>query len=203
MYALEKAVIDLLRNHLSISNDKIFTGSRYKPSDVTPCVTVNQASEVQVSTRQMPGPEEIIQSEFDVQIWINIWCDTEEERTQLIDEIELRIFQALADHYTACANYNEGECTFLEEDCATLNIINGRTAKNQCPYPHDYHYCSWFKQNRIIRRTFAVNGKQDLDELDLSKPVLRTIIKVDMNYYKLHNIGGHKIGNLIVDEELL
>ena len=48
MYALEKAVIDLLRNHLSISNDKIFTGSRYKPSDVTPCVTVNQAFEVQV-----------------------------------------------------------------------------------------------------------------------------------------------------------
>ena len=100
MHVLEKAFIDLLRNNLSIPDEKIFTGSRYKPIDVTPCITVNQASEVQVSAKQMSGPEEFIRLEYDAEVWINIWCNTEEQRTTLIDEVELRIFQALANHYT-------------------------------------------------------------------------------------------------------
>lgn len=203
MFLSEKAFIDLLRGNLSISDDKIFTGNRYRPIDVTPCVTVNQASEVQVLAKQMPGPEEIIRLEYDVQVWINIWCNTEEQRTNLIDEVETRILQALANHYTTCARYDDGECTFLEDECATPNITNGRTAKNQCPYPHTYKYCSWFKKNQIIKNTFAIDGKQDMDELDLAEPVLRTIIKVDMTYYKIHTIGGHPIERLIVDEELL
>lgn len=203
MFISEKAFIDLLRGNLSVSDDKIFTGNRYKPSDVTPCVTVNQASEVLVSAKQMSGPKEIIRSEYDVQVWINIWCNTEEQRTNLIDEIETRILQALANHYTTCARYNDGDCTFLEDECAALNITNGRTAKNQCPYPHTYKYCSWFKKNQILKSTFAIDGKQDMDELDLAQPVLRTIIKIDMTYYTIHTIGGHPIGNLIVDEELL
>lgn len=203
MFLSEKAFIDLLRGNLSVSDDKIFTGSRYKPIDVTPCVTVNQASEVQVLTKQMPGSEEFIRSEYDVQVWINIWCNTEEQRSTLIEEVETRILQALANHYTTCARYTDGDCTFLEDECATLNITNGRTAKNQCPYPNTYEYCSWFKKNQIIKNTFAIEGNQDMDELDLAQPVLRTIIKVDMTYYKIHTIGGHPIGRLIVDEELL
>ncbi|MBR3139706.1 MAG: hypothetical protein IKF11_02410 [Methanobrevibacter sp.] len=202
MHVLEKAFIDLLRNNLSIPDEKIFTGSRYKPIDVTPCITVNQASEVQVSAKQMSGPEEFIRLEYDAEVWINIWCNTEEQRTTLIDEVELRIFQALANHYTTCSRYADGDCTFLEDECATLNITNGRTAKNQCPYPHTYEYCSWFKKNQIIKHTFAIDGKQDMDELDLAKPVLRTIIKVDMTYYQIHIIGGHPIGDLILDDKL-
>lgn len=203
MFLPEKAFIDLLRGNLSISDDKIFTGNRYKPSDVTPCVTINQASEVLVSAKQMSSPNEIIKLEYDVQVWINIWCNTEEQRTNLIDEIETRILQALANHYTTCTRYNDGECTFIEGECATLNITNGRTAKNQCPYPNIYDFCSWFKKNQILKNTFAIDGIQDMDELDLAKPILRTIIKVDMTYFKIHTIGGHPIGNLIVDEELL
>lgn len=203
MYLSEKAFIDLLRNNLSISNEKIFTGNRYKPIDVTPCVTVNQVSEVQVSTKQIPGPEEVIQSQYDVQVWINIWCNNEEERTTLVDEVEQRILQALADHYTTCNNYHDGQCTFLSDECATLNITNARTAKNQCPYPNTYEYCNWFNKNNILKRSFAITGKQDMDELDLTKPVLRTIIRVDMNYYTIYNIGGHPIGNFTINEGLL
>ena len=203
MFPLEKAFIDLLRGNLSISNEKIFTGNRYRPIDVTPCVTVQQASEVQVLTKQIPGPTEVIRSEYDAEVWINVWCNTEEERQSLVEEIETRIFQALANHYTTCDNYVNGDCGFLKDECATLNITNGRTAKNQCPYPYTYEYCSWFQKNQIIKRTFAINGKQEMDELEVSKSVLRTIIKIDATYYKLHEIGGHEIGNLIVNEELL
>ena len=203
MHVLEKAVIDLLRGYLDISNDKIFTGGRYKPIDVSPCVTVQQASEVNLSGNHMPGATESIKLKYDAEVWINVWCDTDEQRDSLVEQIELRIFQALSNHYTTCAKYNEGNCDFLEDECATLNVTNGRTAKNQCPYPNEYGYCNWFKKNQIIKRTFAISGKQKMDELNLSKPILRTLIKLEMNYYKLHEVGGHAIGNLIVDEDLL
>lgn len=203
MHIIEKALIDLLRNHLSLPNEKIFTGSRYRPIDVSPCITVQQVSDVQNSAKQIPGKEEIIRREYDAEVWINIWVDTEEQRTSLIEQVELRIMQALANHYTTCAKYTGGDCDFLEEECAATTMINGRTAKNQCPYPEEYGYSSWFKENQIIKRSFAITGKQDLDELDLSKPILRTIIKINTTYYKLYNIGGHEIGDITVNEDLL
>ena len=203
MNPLEKAFIDLFRGNISLSNEKIFTGNRYRPVDMSPCITIQQASEVQVSGKQMPGLPEMIRLENNVEIWVNIWCDTEEERNSLIEEVETRILQALANHYTTCAKYDDGHCDFLNNDCATPTITNGHTAKNQCPYPIDYGYSSFFEQNHIIKRTFGITGKQELDELELSKPVLRTIIKLDMNYYKFYNIGGHKTENILIDEELL
>lgn len=203
MHIIEKALIDLLRNHLSLPNEKIFTGSRYRPIDMSPCVTIQQVSEVQVSTKHIPGSNEIIKSENNVEAWINIWCNTEEQRESLVDEVETRIFQALANHYTTCAKYHDGNCDFLNDECATLNITNGRTAKNQCPYPHTYEYCNWFKKNNILQNKFIISGTQEMDELDLSKPILRSIIKIDANYIKLYNIGGHQIENLLIDEELL
>ena len=204
MFPMEKAVWDLLKDSISYENNIVIPlVRRLLPQDETPCITIQQASEVYISGNRKPGPKESIRLENNVELWINIWCDTEEQRTSLVNQVETRIFQALSDYYTTCAQYDKGDCTFLEDECATLNITNGRTAKYQCPYPHDYGYHSWFKQNNIRKSTFAITGKQDMDELDLAEPLLRTIIKVGMNYYKFYNIGGHAIGNLIVDEELL
>lgn len=203
MHIMEKALIDLLRNHLSLPNDKIFTGNRYRPIDVSPCVIIQQVSEVQVSTKHIPGSNECIKSENNVEVWINIWCDTEEQRNSLIDEVETRIFQALANHYSTCANYINGNCDFLKDECAALNITNGRTAKNQCPYPYTYEYCNWFNQNNILQNKFIISGTDEMDELNLTKPILRSIIKIDANYIKFYSIGGHPIKNILIDEELL
>lgn len=204
MFPMEKAIWNLLKNSIYYDNEIVLPLIRRLTSqDETPCITIQQASEVYISGKRIPNANEIIELKNNAEVWINIWCDTEEQRNSLVNQVETRIFQALANHYTTCARYDDGDCTFLEKECATRNVTNGRTAKCQCPYPNDYDYCSWFKQNQIIKRTFAITGKQDMDELDLAKPVLRTIIKVGMNYYKCYNVGGHEIGNLIVNEELL
>lgn len=203
MQLLEKAVIDLLRNHTTLPNEKIFTGNRYRPYDVSPCITIQQASETPVSAKQIPGEYETIKIKHNAEVWINIWCNTEEERQSLIDQVELRLFQALADHNTTCGNYTNGDCLFLQGECQTINVVNGRTAKNQCPYPKENRYVSWFKQNQIVKSSFTVNGNTDLDELDLTKPILRTIVKISMDYYKTYNVGGHQINNVSINEELL
>ena len=204
MFPMEKAIWGLLKDNISYDDSQIISlVRRLTSNDETPCITIQQAAEVQVSGKQIPGQHEVIQLENNAEVWINIWCDTEKQRTSLVNQVETRIFQALANHYTTCEKFDNGNCTFLKSECATLNISNGHTAKNQCPYPNIYGYSSWFKQHQIIKRTFCISGKQDMDELDFVNPVLRTIIKLDMNYYKFYNIGGHETNNIIIDEELL
>lgn len=204
MFPMEKAVWDLLNGNIFYNDSQVISLVRRLTSDdETPCITIQQAAEVQISGKQIPGQSEIIQLENNVEVWINIWCDTEEQRASLVEQVETRIFQALANHHTTCVKFDDGNCDFLKSECATLNSRNGHAAKKQCPYPEEYGYESWFKQHKILKRTFGITGKQDMDELDLTNPVLRTIIKLDMNYYKFYNIGGHEPEDILIDEALL
>ena len=42
-----------------------------------------------------------------------------------------------------------------------------------------------------------------MDELDTTQPVLRTLIKLDMNFNRTFDIGGHEVNDIIIDEALL
>ena len=204
MFPMEKAVWDLLNNHIFIGNERIVSlVRRLTSTDETPCITIQQASEVQLNREIIPGKSEIIQTTNNVEVWINIWANTEEERNALLNQVETRLFQALANHYTTCDNYNDDNCKYLQETCQALTITNGRTVKKQCPYPTENHYCSWFKKNHIIKHSFTISGQQDMDELDTHQPILRTIIKLNMNYYKNYDLGGHELTDIILNEELL
>ena len=103
MHILEKAFIDLLRNHLSIDNSKIYTGNRFKPKDISPCVNLLVADEQFIRRRFIEiNNQEYIQQRYNAELWINLWCNLEEERQELITEIQTRINQALANHYSTC-----------------------------------------------------------------------------------------------------
>ena len=157
---MEKAVWNLLNGNVKLDDvDVISLVRRLTPEDETPCITIQQAAEVELNREVMHCKHEVIVTRNNVEVWINIWANTEEERDNILNQVEHRINQALANHYTTCANYNQGNCDFLEDACAALNITNGRTAKNQCPYPKDYNYKSWFIQNKIIKNTFICDKK--------------------------------------------
>lgn len=204
MFPIEKAVWDLLKNNIVYNDSQVIClVRRLTPADETPCITIQQASEVQIGREILPGRSEIIQTKNNVEVWINIWANTEEERNCLLNQVETRIFQALANHYTTCNQYNNEKCNYLDENCQALTITNGRTAKNQCPYPEENQYLSWFKKHHIIKHSFTISGRQDMDELDLTQPVLRTLIKLDMDYYRNYDLGGHELNGIIIDEELL
>lgn len=204
MNVLEKAFIDLLRNYLPIDNSKIFAGSRYIPSDMTPCVTVQLADESFVR-RQYVEIDKVQYARrlFNADVWINIWCNTEEERQSLIDAVQLRINQLEEHHYTTCSNYDftSRNCNISENTCEALTSLGGRANKGQCPNLTNYR--PFFETNNIPRRSFHVNSVTDLDELDPSEPVLRTIFRLQMNYYKFYRIGGRVFDSISFDEGLL
>ena len=200
MHILEKAFIDLLRGHLSISNEKIYTGNRYRPKDITPCVNLILADETFIRRRYVEiNNSQHIQQYHSGELWINIWCNTEEERQNLIDQTDIRIKQALANHYTTCAHYNNELCSKTNDECEALTSQSNRANKNQCPDLTKYQ--SFFNYNHIPKTTFKYS-KMDLDELDLSEPVLRTIFKLNMNFYTYYEIGGRTFADVCFEEEL-
>lgn len=189
MHVLEKAFIDLLRNNLCVTNDKIYAGNRYRPSDMTPCVNLLVSDENLIRRRIVEKDcKQYIQQEYAAELWINIWCNTEEERQTLINQIRNRIYQLLANHYSTCANFHDDICSITDESCEALTSQSNRANKNQCPDLDKY--LSFFYNNHIRKRTFQLLSVTDLDELDVSETVLRTIFKLEMNYYDYYEIGG-------------
>lgn len=199
MNQLEKAFIDLLRDNLCLSNDKIYTGNRFKPEDESPCVQVNLVAENLVRrTYAEIQCKQYIKQEYNAELWINIWCNTEEERQTLINQIDNRIHQALANHYTTCSNYDNNICSKTDETCEALTSHGYRADKKQCPNLENYQ--SFFTHNHILKRTFKILSTLNLDDLTLSETLLHTIFKLEMNYHKYYTIGGRPLKDLHIIE---
>lgn len=204
MHILERAFISLLYNHLPIENKKIYTGSRYIPQDITPCVTVQVADESFVRKQYVEIDNvQYIRRLYDATVWLNIWCNTEEERTSLIDAVQLRLNQLEANHYSTCSNFDfaSNECSKLDNVCEALTSQNGRANKGQCP--NLLNYTSFFETYNIPQRTFHLNSLLDLDEFDSSETILRTIFRLEMSYYSFYKIGGRLFNSINFNEELL
>lgn len=202
MHILEEAFITLLRNHLPIHNKYIFAGSRYIASDITPCVSVQVPDESSVGRNYVEIDHvQHLRRLYDADVWVNIWCNTEEERTSLINAIELRFNQLEASHYTTCSNFNDDWCSKLDNECEVLTSNTGRANKGQCP--NIENFTSFFETFNIPQRTFNVNSMTDLDERDESETVLRTIFKLNMQYYKFYPIGGRLFNKINFNEDLL
>ena len=204
MHILEEAFITLLRNHLPIHNKYIFTGSRYIASDHTPCVSVQVADESYIRKHYVEIDHvQHLRRLYAAEVWVNIWCNTEEERTSLINAIELRFNQLIASHYSTCSNFcfDDNTCSKLDDECIVLTSDTGRANKGQCPDIENF--TSFFETFNIPQRTFTVTSMTDLDERDESETVLRTIFKLNMQYYKFYPIGGRLFDSINFDEDLL
>lgn len=204
MHILEEAFITLLRNHLPIHNKYIFTGSRYIASDHTPCVSVQVSDESYIRKSYVEIDHvQHLRRLYSADVWVNIWCNTEEERTSLINAIELRFNQLQTSHYTTCSNFIFGDnlCSKLDSECEVLTSDSGRANKGQCPNLDNF--TSFFETFNIPQRTFNVNSMTDLDERNESETVLRTIFKLNMQYYKFYPIGGRLFDEINFNEGLL
>ena len=189
MFPMETAFLKLLSNHLTYDNTIIPFVKNYAEVDRTPCFTINQADERFIRRRyvQIDGAE-YLRKRYNSDIWINIWCNDEKQRHTLMKQINHRILQAESNHYSTCSHYKDDSCELLESTCEALTHNTGRTGKQQCPNLDNYQ--SFFQKHHIIKNTFRIESVTDLDELDPTGQILRTIFKLNMDYYHYHKIGG-------------
>lgn len=190
MYPMEMALLHLLKGWVKLDDVVVPVIRRYAPVDQTPCITVVQADETHQNRRYTEyEATQCIQHKYSSNLWINIWCRKEEERHELISQVWERILQAEANHYSTCGWYHDGLCSALNDgSCEALTRDTNRTGKGQCPNLDVYR--SFFRTWKIIKNTFYIDSVTDMDELDVSEPVLRSIVKLKMDYYTYHVIGG-------------
>lgn len=203
MDPMVKAFWEILKGNIIYADKPIPIVKRLKSRDKTPCITIEQASDMEVNRDYQTDSTQRIVLENNAEIRINIWCDTEEERDTILSQIRLLFLKALGNHYSLCSHYDEGLCAFLDRECEALTVINSRSAKSQCPHPTENDYTSWFSEHHIVKRSFRKSGEFELDELDVAEPILRTLIKYDLNYIISHDLGGHVATDLIFEDDLI
>ena len=193
------------------------------PYDKTPCITIDDTGgsatlQRNIINRKMRLPHHHPQYELykkelvsqqciceirNVTLNINVWCDTERERDTICNKILDLFYKAQSDHYMFCSKYDNGFCSYLDDECKGFNDDNIRCVKNQCPKPEEYGYENIFSKFDLIRNTFNVEQPFSLDDLSSKKPVLRSIIKLTTSYKDYHVIGGAISQGLNFDEDLL
>lgn len=199
---MEKAFYELLNNQITYNDETIPIIMGYPKIDNTPCITINQADETFKKKRYVEiDTIQYLRKRYSSDLWINIWCNNNKERNSLIKQINHRIFQAEANHYSTCANYNNGKCEVIESECEALTCETPRTLKGQCPNLKIYN--SFFNFNHIKKNTFHINSITNLDELNITEPVLRSIFKLKMDYIVYYKIGGITFDKIHLDEDLL
>lgn len=204
MTLMENAFYDLLNKQIQYDESIVPIIKGYAEIDSTPCITIQTADETFVKRRYVEIDNiQYIQKRYQTDVWINIWCNSNKQRISIIQQVQNRILQAEANHYSTCKNYNmqDKSCEVLNDTCKALTKNKHRAHKNQCPNLDIY--TSFFKHYHIIKNTFSINSITDLDELNIHEPVLRSILKLKMNYYSYYKIGGEVYTQLEIDEELL
>ncbi|MCF0122392.1 MAG: hypothetical protein HUJ74_04240 [Lachnospiraceae bacterium] len=188
---IEKAFVKLFQGKIQHNSGVLPVIIRYKPLDRTPCITITKASETQIGRKHLFEPYEKTQYRLNNTIWLDIWCDNEQERHNIIEQIYNILYQAINNHYLQCKHYEEGTCKNTNTPCTISTLDDSTVFKSQCLTPESSGYVSFFRENNILKWTFRITGEQRLDEPNLNPPVLRTQITIEFDRMKYHNVGGH------------
>lgn len=199
---MEKAILKLFQKRVFNNGKRIPVIRRNKPVETMPCLTIEQSGNTFQKRDVVNTSKQFLRLKYSSEIMLNVWCNSEEERNDIVNQIHEILFKALSNHYEICSNFNEGECSYLGRECEALTIENGRSFKGQCPFPEKNNYSSFFKTNNILKNTFEFYGESDIDELNINPPVLRTLIRLRMDYYVYHCIGGELFDSIEIEDFL-
>jgi hypothetical protein len=137
--------------------------------------------------------QEAIVTLYEIDLRLDIWALTENNRQSLIEQVQTCFYKALSDHHEYCTSYNDGTCTPLEQECLVdlpEYKTDKRAVKKQCPCPNELPYQNLWSKYHIDITTFTLNPAYDLDELNETEPVLRSRFDISFNYKDCYVIGG-------------
>ncbi|MBQ6220028.1 MAG: hypothetical protein IJH63_00340 [Methanobrevibacter sp.] len=220
-----KAIRRVLFDNVRYNGEIVPVIKRTYPKDETPCITVDDSGGSAFMQRHITNeyyPLDNSHPQFDEEdpfklqsqqvlrevhqgtVNVNVWCDDEFMREDLITQVEKLFKQAQSDYYLFCDNYRDSECAYTGGPCmASVNNTDKRGVKGQCPNPELYNYKNIFTTYNLIRSSFIVNQPFTLDDLSKTEPVLRSVFRVSTGYYVDHIIGGHISNNVESDNPVV
>ena len=208
------AILRVLQGNIKINDNDVRLIQAPPETDNTPCITIDDSGGTRMLGKwftnkdlpllqghpqydpQDPGKlysQQVIVEKRGIDLDLNIWCNTEDERESIINQIHYLFYLAQSDHYSYCINYDKenGNCKTLEDTCPSLTSLEDmRGVKQQCINPSEYGYQNIFTTYDIVRASFDVEPAYPLDDLNTETMTLRSVIRVSCDYYDYHRIGG-------------
>ena len=159
-----------------------------------PCLTVDNSAGAVILDRNKINklingePQEVIETRYDIDIRLDIWALSEEDRQTLIDQVQVCFFKAISDHYTYCTAYMNESCDCVVND--DEYEYDKRAVKGQCPLTNQLPYENLFTKYNIDVQTFNISLPYDLDELEETEAILRTRFNISFDWTDYYVIGG-------------
>ena len=209
MNIVKKTYLQLLQNRIILDDQIIPVIIKDYWYDTTPCVTITGFSrdkgrynrqqrtiykklsedhplfDEDNPDEKYPHLAEYQRKEYEIQI--NVWCNTEREREEIVNQVRHLLFLARNHHYSYCVNYDNEthNCRKLEEECKARTVNGYRGLRGLCPAPRMYEYCNIYKSNGILPNTIRISPDYERDEYDHKPPLKRSIIVINLDYYEI------------------
>lgn len=191
-YPLDKNLIPCLTVDTSVGDSILFRNKYNVP-------VVEKDTRGHIINKKM---QEAIVTDWETFVRLSIWCLNEKTRYNLILQVEECFNKALADNHEYCTSYMNDTCPdkcLAEKEWYQLDK---RAIKGQCPKPYDLPYENVWTRYNIDLSTFNMSKPYSMDELNETKPLLRSIFDIKFNYTTEYIIGG-KISEHIKNETIV
>lgn len=198
---LEAYLVELLQGHLSYGGENVELAKRFSNAPRLPVVTLDLSGGVSTDYfyHDFSTEHEILIQHCTGHVNINLWCNTEDERQSLSQQIREAFIAEKEYHYKYCTQYNMGNCN-TGGQCKVTSTYTDRTVKNRCPDPEEYEYESLRHKHHIVQDTIRLELPFDMDEFDRNPPLLRSIFRCSAEFEIPADEGGIVIEDIVVGD---
>lgn len=195
-----QAILYILRNNLQYNGKTIPVIKRNYPIDKTPCVNIDDSASTVTVDKKIYNrtinneKKEYYRVHRKTLLNIHLWCDTEQQREDLTNQITDLFNMAYLDHYYFCSQYEKEtqQCKTLNTTCESINKGKHlyKSNKNKCPQPTNYNYQNIFTRYDLIKKSWDLQTPFSNDNTNTKPPTLHNIFRLNCEYYDYVEIGG-------------
>ena len=201
MNNFEKYLVELLQGHLLFDGKPVEVRRSLSKKPVLPSITLDVSNLTTNHVYRDIGDTDTVLYERSADITLNLWCNTEEQRETISDQIMNCFYKEQTGYYKYCSNYEDNMCKQLSHMCRVLIENNGRTVKNLCPDPDSYGYEALHVKYGLIDGTVNIEPPFILDEINEHPPILRNVFKCEAAFYEKYELGGISIEGMVFEIE--
>ena len=222
MNHIEKTFVEILRDKIHINDKIIPVVIKDYPYDVTPCVTISgfnrdrgahRRQQVNVKHKLHPShplydpkyperryPHTAEYSVKSYEITIHVWCDTEEERELIVNQVYDCLFYCMNLHYMFCVRFDRESrcCETSGEICDAIRDKGYHGLRGMCPSHHN-HPLNIMSKNGIIKNSVHISPHYEDDSRDKRAPLKHSVIEVNLDYKRIKVLKSNPTFKIVTD----
>ena len=222
MSHIEKTFVKILREKIYVHDKLIPVVIKDYPLDKTPCITISgfnrdrgqhRRQQVDVLSKldedhplydpKYPERRYPHSAEYNVksyEITIHIWCDTEEERELIVNQVYDCLFYCMNLHYAFCVRFDSKTkcCETSGEICEAITDKGYHGLRGVCPN-HYNHPLNIMSKNGIIKNTVHISPDYKDDSKDKREPLKHSVIEVNLDYKRIKVIKSNPTFKITTD----